>query len=395
MDTFDILAIMNRPLEHPLFLVPFVFILGAMVGSLLNVCIYRMPLEKSLWWPGSRCGNCYQPVKKLDNLPLISYWRLGGECRTCGMQFSSRYFWIELFTALLFATTFFFYLNRMSFMGAPADSPYLRVPRVDLLLMWLYHITFLCFLIVAVFTDFDHREIPLRLTIPGTVIGILGGSFVGWPWPLNINDPAVQNHFMGGLHFWPFWAPLSDVSLPFIGVAQPNAWYVGFLTSVIGALVGTGMIRLLRSLFSWAYEKEAMGLGDADLLMMIGAFLGWQALILVLGYAIILGLLYVLVMLLFKGGSDLPFGPPLAGGAVLVLFDAFRLPEAIPMAGPVPLRILMGALQFTGIHYQTQSFFFNSFYVAAAVFFFIFMCFNACMIIRFLRVGFRPIAKRV
>lgn len=370
MDLHDVLTIMNRPLEHPWLVVPFIFILGAMVGSLLNVCIYRMPLEKSLWWPGSRCGNCYQPVRKLDNLPLISYWLLRGECRTCGAKFSSRYFLIELFTASVFAVTFYYYLNRMSFFGPAADSPYLKVQRFDLLWMWLYHITFLSFLIVAVFTDFDCREIPLGLTVTGTIIGIVGGSFVGWPWPLSINDPAVPTHIMGGLHYWPFWAPLSDVTLPLVGTAQPGAWYVGFLTSLIGAIAGTGMIRLIRALFSWAYEKEAMGLGDADLLMMIGAFLGWQALVLVMGYAVILGLFYVLVMFLFKGGSDLPFGPPLAGGAVLVLFDPIHL------------------------HDVSQPYFFNSLYVAGAVFFFIFMCFNACILIRFMRVGFRPIAKR-
>lgn len=356
----------SKPFEYPIVLVPFIFILGAMVGSLLNVCIYRMPLEKSMWWPGSRCSRCFQPVRKTDNLPLLSYWILGGKCRSCGVKFSSRYFWIELFTALLFAVTFYWYLDLRN--TTVPDSPYRGIAAMKLFLMWLYHITFLCFLIVATFTDFDHREIPLRLTIPGIVIGILGGSFVGWPWPLAIDHPTVQTTFMGGLHYWPFWAPLSDITLPMVGTPQPYAWYVGFLTSLIGALAGTALIRVLRSLFSWAYEKEALGLGDADLLMLIGAFLGWQALVMVMGYAIILGLIYVLVSFLFKGTSELPFGPPLAGGAVLVLFDFVRL------------------------HDLSKPYFFNSLYVAGAVFFFLFMCFNACMVIRFLRVGFRPIA---
>lgn len=356
-------AFMFNPLQHPLVLVPFIFILGAMVGSLLNVCIYRLPLEKSLWWPGSRCGNCYQPVRKFDNLPLFSYWILGGKCRTCGVKFSSRYFWIELFTATLFAVTFYFYLDLRN----DANSVYHGVAAINLFLMWLYHITFLCFLIVASMTDFDLREIPLRLTIPGTIIGIIGGSFVGWPWPLDINHPLVQNTFVGGLHYWPFWAPLGDVTIPFVAQVQPNAWYVGFLTSVIGALFGTGLIRIIRSLFSWAYEREAMGLGDADLLMMIGAFMGWQALILVFGWAIVLGLVYALVQFLIKGTTDLAFGPPLAGGAVLVMYNVLWS------------------------HEFTQKYFFNSFYVAIAVFFFLFLCFNTCMVIRFLRVGFRRI----
>ncbi|HQR43841.1 MAG TPA: A24 family peptidase, partial [Gemmatales bacterium] len=194
---------------------------------------------------------------------------------------------------------------------------------------------------------------------------------VGWPWPLDPTHPVVQQSYMGGLHYWPVWAPLTDIALPFLsGPVQPNAWYLGCITSVVGALAGTGLIRLIRSLFSWAYEREAMGLGDADLLMLIGAFLGWQALILVMGFAVVLGLLYVLITFLFKGGTDLPFGPPLAGGAVLVLFD------------PI------------GIHNIFKNYFFNSLYVAGAVFFFVFLCFNACMIIRFLRVGTRRIARK-
>ena len=358
-------ALMSKPLEYPLALAPIIFILGAMVGSLLNVCIYRMPLEKSMWWPGSRCGNCYQPVRKMDNLPLLSYWFLKGKCRTCGMKFSSRYFWIELFTALVFVVTFVLYMKNAYIVSEAFQG----VPRTAMFGMWLYHITFLCFLIVASMTDFDLREIPLRLTIPGTIIGIIGGSFVGWPWPLSINHPAVQTSFLGGLHYWPFWAPLSDVTLPMIGTPEPGSWYVGLLTSLIGALAGTGLIRLLRALFSWAYEREAMGLGDADLLMLIGAFLGWQALVLVMGYAIILGLMYVLVMFLFKGGSELPFGPPLAGGAVLVLFDFARMHDLI------------------------RPYIFNSLHVTIAVFFFVFLSFNACMVIRFMRVGFRAISK--
>src|SRR5437879_3802577 len=79
------------------------FVLGAVVGSFLNVCIYRLPLEKSLLWPGSRCGHCQQPIRWYDNIPLLSYWWLRGRCRTCGQTFSPRYFLIELLTAASFA----------------------------------------------------------------------------------------------------------------------------------------------------------------------------------------------------------------------------------------------------------------------------------------------------
>src|ERR1700730_3128951 len=82
------------------------FVFGAIIGSLLNVCIYRIPLEKSILWPGSRCGHCLQPVRWYDNIPLLSYWVLGGRCRSCGREFASRYFWIELLTAVCCAGLF-------------------------------------------------------------------------------------------------------------------------------------------------------------------------------------------------------------------------------------------------------------------------------------------------
>src|SRR5437899_9297600 len=85
----------------------FAFLIGAAVGSLLNVCIARIPLEKSILWPlGSRCGNCLQPIRWYDNLPLVSYWLLRGKCRRCGETFSIRYFLVELLTAVVFAGLF-------------------------------------------------------------------------------------------------------------------------------------------------------------------------------------------------------------------------------------------------------------------------------------------------
>src|SRR2546421_8454357 len=83
------------------------FILGAAIGSFVNVAVARLPVEKSLIWPGSRCGRCFQAVRWQDNLPLVSYLWLRGRCRSCGERFSSRYFWVELATALGFTGLFY------------------------------------------------------------------------------------------------------------------------------------------------------------------------------------------------------------------------------------------------------------------------------------------------
>src|SRR5947209_20548120 len=84
-----------------------VFMVGAMVGSFLNVVRARLPLEKSIVWPGSRCGSCHQPIRWRDNLPLVSYLWLRGRCRTCGKSFSIRYFLVELVSALGFAGLYY------------------------------------------------------------------------------------------------------------------------------------------------------------------------------------------------------------------------------------------------------------------------------------------------
>src|SRR5438094_69523 len=84
------------------------FVAGAVMGSFLNVWIARLPMEKSIFWPpGSRCGSCYRPIRFFDNLPLISYWLLGGKCRYCKAPFSMRYFVVELFVAVAFVMIFY------------------------------------------------------------------------------------------------------------------------------------------------------------------------------------------------------------------------------------------------------------------------------------------------
>ena len=104
-----------------LFIFVIVFLIGASVGSFLNVCVYRLPLEKSVLWPGSRCGSCYQPIRWYDNIPLLSYWLLRGRCRDCGATFSARYFWIELLTALGFVGLF--YIEVVRNVAEPAAHP--------------------------------------------------------------------------------------------------------------------------------------------------------------------------------------------------------------------------------------------------------------------------------
>src|SRR5437870_1687569 len=85
----------------------FVFVIGTAIGSFLNVCVARLPYERSILWPGSHCFSCFQPVRWYDNIPLLSYLLLRSRCRTCGARFSIRYFLVELFTGLVFVGIYY------------------------------------------------------------------------------------------------------------------------------------------------------------------------------------------------------------------------------------------------------------------------------------------------
>ena len=304
-----------------------VFVLGACVGSLLNVCVARLPLEKSILWPGSRCGSCLQPIRARDNIPIFSYLLLRGRCRTCGSKFSSRYMWVELFTALGFLALFYLEVVR-NWHGLPFFEQHRT--QIDLgHIPWqgwaflVHHAALLSFLIVAALCDLDGRVIPLTVTVPGTLLGLLGATLFPWPWP---NPPEVARLLPSdepwfllppnvpvprGLYPWPVWGPL-PASLP------AGSWQLGLVTGLVGAAVGMFMLRLVRFLFERGLGKEALGLGDADLMMMAGAFLGWQPVVVAFFAGAMVTLLLVLPVLIRRRQSfELPFGPGLAIGVVL------------------------------------------------------------------------------
>src|SRR4051794_32744447 len=153
-----------------------VFLVGCAVGSFLNVCAYRIPYEKSLLWPGSHCGHCFQPVRWYDNVPLLSYWVLRGRCRVCGTPFSMRYCLIELLTGLVFAGLFYLDvgLNVHGIRRFQQQEVLIRLGWVPppAWLFWFGHAVLASFLIVASFTDLDHMEIPLPVTVTGTLVGL-------------------------------------------------------------------------------------------------------------------------------------------------------------------------------------------------------------------------------
>jgi leader peptidase (prepilin peptidase)/N-methyltransferase len=307
----------------------FTFVIGVMVGSFLNVCIVRLPMEKSLLWPGSRCGHCLQPVRWYDNIPLWSYLYLRGRCRTCGTTFSARYFVIELVTGLGFAGLF--YLEVMLDIHHWATQPHQRMFLQYGVYPWqwwvayAYHAVLFSFLLVASACDLDGRQIPLSLTTTGTVIGLVGSIFLPWPWPRPL--PEVESalrrvppnagwwqlmdfEIPTGLYPWPVWGPLPDW-LP------PGSPLLGLATGVAGALAGTFLVRAIAWLAKTGLGREALGLGDADLMMMAGAFLGWQPVVLAFFVSAAPALVFALVQAVVYRDNSLPFGPSLAAAVII------------------------------------------------------------------------------
>jgi leader peptidase (prepilin peptidase)/N-methyltransferase len=175
-------------------------------------------------------------------------------------------------------------------------------------------------LIVASFCDLDHREIPLGITIPGTILGLLAAILWPWPWPsvaaVTPSGAAWWNLSPEqGLYSWPFWGPLPAWFAP------GGNWQTGLATGLAGAAMGTLMLRVVRFLFGLGLGVEALGLGDADLMMMAGAFIGWQPVVAAFFIGVFIGLFFGIGQMLLRGDNSLPFGPSLALGTMVTLLS--------------------------------------------------------------------------
>ncbi|MBW2644918.1 MAG: prepilin peptidase [Deltaproteobacteria bacterium] len=135
----------------------FIFLGGLIIGSFLNVCIFRLPNSRSLILPGSSCPHCNQPIKFYDNIPILSYLWLCGKCRFCGHRISARYPLVELLSGILALALFVRY-------GITWPALILYV--------------FAASLLIITFVDIDHKIIPDSITIPGIPIGFLASFFL-------------------------------------------------------------------------------------------------------------------------------------------------------------------------------------------------------------------------
>jgi len=271
--------------QYPLLYVGTLFVFGSLVGSFLNVVIYRLPVMMQREWrsdclefleqpadteqkrfnlmvPRSRCGNCGHQISALENIPMLSYLVLGGKCAACKAPISLQYPLVELFTALVSVAVGWHFGVSLQALAA-------------LILSWC--------LIAASGIDIGHKLLPDSITLPLLWLGILLSLF--------------------------------DV-------------FVSLQESVIGAMVGYMSLWSVYMLFKIVTGKEGMGHGDFKLLAMLGAWLGWKPLLVVILTSSLVGAsvgISMIVLKITERGTLIPFGPYLAAAGWLTLLWGDRI----------------------------------------------------------------------
>lgn len=259
----------------------FVGVLGAIIGSFLNVVIHRIPLQQSIVFPSSKCPKCLAEIKAYDNIPVISYLILRGRCRMCGASISSRYPAVEAITALLFAAVTWH------------DGLSLALP---------FDLAFSAAMVALIFIDAEHMILPNAITYPGVVFALLTRLVVPY-----LAGPAHFDDLPQLLNFFP--------TLPL--------WLVSLIGAVIGALAGGGSLWLMGFLWEKLRGIEAMGFGDVKMMFMVGAFLGWRLTVLTILIGALTGSAAGIAVMYRRGGRNLqmmlPFGIFLGIGAIVSL----------------------------------------------------------------------------
>ena len=336
----------------------FAFLFGLGAGSFINVLVARLPYEKSVLWPSSTCFSCFNPIPWWHNIPLLGYLILRGKCRQCGATFSSRYFWVELLTGITFALLYGVDVLSHAEGGPSFLKPWHAIPGLKhpflfihdwtpLLMgwaVWASHAFLFTMLIAASLIDAEHRIIPTTITYPGTIIGLIACTLMPWPWPSDISAvpdipgapswilPQYEGKIPDGVQLWPAIGPPPSW-------APAGSWKLGLLNGLIGAAAGMLVGRSIKFIYEKARGIEALGLGDADLLMMIGAFFGWQVAVLSFPVGAFVSIIFIVIpQVIYKLAKKqpidpaLPFGPGIAMGAVAIWLFWPWLKEAIRMS---------------------------------------------------------------
>jgi leader peptidase (prepilin peptidase)/N-methyltransferase len=259
-------------------LVAFVFLMGLIIGSFLNVCILRIPAGLSVVRPSSRCPKCHAEIKAYDNIPVLSWLVLGGKCRGCKTKISPMYPAVEFLTGVLFVVCYLLFGESLAMVKWSLLS---------------------ALLVVLTATDIRERILPDVVNLSGFVIGILFSFFM---------VPT------DGASLW-----LSNLMFEF----PPPRAVLSVVDALMGAAVGAGLLWIVGEGYFKLRGKEGMGLGDVKMMGMVGAFFGVKRTLLTVLFGSLLGsVIGIVIIAVSRKGRDyeLPFGAFLGLGALLVIY---------------------------------------------------------------------------
>ncbi|MBI3876350.1 MAG: prepilin peptidase [Verrucomicrobia bacterium] len=333
------------------------FVFGAIVGSFLNVCIHRMPRGESIVSPPSHCPHCQYSIPWFLNLPLVTWLYLRGRCANCGATIASRYFLVELLTALLFT---------LSWLGFGPQAPWIAVVCC----------VFLAGLVVATFIDFEHYIIPDEITFGGMAVGFFLSGLVPGLHGVERATDAMKNSVMGiaagagviyavlrvgkvffgrqqvelegggKIVFSETALHLPDQTVPYdeflyrktdtvrfhartLELVDRCYWNVDVALRQDRLIIGNDELdpetvpHLEAMTDSVELPREAMGFGDVKFMAAIGAFLGAKAVLFCLMLSSILGSAVGVTLIALRRqewSSKLPYGPYIAFAAFVWVF---------------------------------------------------------------------------
>jgi leader peptidase (prepilin peptidase)/N-methyltransferase len=371
-------------------------LLGACVGSVLNLIIYRLCWNVrsiSPWTPGVTGDKADGGLHWSDRLPVLGWWSLRRKTGEHGRGFWIRPLAVELLTGLLFAALYWWEVSQQGLLPMPGFQALGLPPDIwpapgglsmSLHLMWQSHLILACLMIAASLIDIDDRIIPDTITVPGTLAGLFLAAVVPWsllpnlwvvvaaappvkvvdflklssplPWPASLRGfPHGASLAIGLACYWGWclallprhwrtrrgwkmalavlWARISReavtwtvLELGLIGsLLIAGVWWLegpqwaGLLTALVGMAASGGLVWTVRIIGTLVLGREAMGFGDVTLMGMIGAFLGWQASLMIFFIAPFCALVIGAGYWILRRDPEIPYGPFLCLGALVVI----------------------------------------------------------------------------
>ena len=250
---------------------------GLIIGSFLNVCIVRIPHKLSVSFPRSHCPKCKKLIPWNDNIPLLSYLLLGGRCRNCKKRISPRYPAVEAISGLVSVLLFLKF-----------------GPSIE----WFIYLAFSGALLVLAIIDIDHRILPDAITLNGIWVGVLASLY------LAPQHPLISRLFRAA------------------GLTITDPRLVAIAGSVLGIIVGGGLLWCVGEAYFRFRGVEGMGFGDVKMMAMVGAFLGAPLTLLTIMLGSLLGSIIGLVFIRLSGKTreyELPFGTFLGFSAIIAV----------------------------------------------------------------------------